>query len=50
MQRAEKNLQRLLEMENEVADIIQKSESKVHHNLSRLLDQCADELEIYEVY
>jgi signal transduction histidine kinase len=45
MQRAEKNLQRLLEMENEVEDIVQQRESKVHHNLSRLLDQCADELE-----
>jgi len=46
MQRAEKNLKRLLEMENEVEDIIQKPKSKVHHNLSRLLDQCADELEV----
>jgi len=45
MQRAEKNLQRLLEMEIEVEDIVQQRESKVHHNLSRLLDQCADELE-----
>ena len=45
MQRAEKNLQRLLEMENEVEDIIKKSESRVHHSLSRLLDQCADVLE-----
>jgi len=45
MQRAEKNLERLLEMENEVEDIVQQRESKVHHNLSRLLDQCADELE-----
>jgi signal transduction histidine kinase len=46
MQRAEKNLQRLLEMETEVEDIIHKSESRVHHTLSRLLDQCSDELEI----
>jgi signal transduction histidine kinase len=46
MQRAEKNLQRLLEMENEVEDIVQQRESKVHHNLGRLLDQCADELEV----
>ena len=46
MHRAEKNLKRLLEMENEVEDIIQKKGSKVHHNVSRLLDQCADELEI----
>ena len=45
MQRAEKNLHRLLEMENEVEDIVQQRESKVHHNLNRLLDQCADELE-----
>jgi signal transduction histidine kinase len=45
MRRAEKNLRRLLEMETEVEDIIQKSESKIHHNLDRLLDQCADELE-----
>jgi signal transduction histidine kinase len=46
MQRAEKNLLRLLEMENEVEDIIQKPASKIHHNLSRMLDQCADELEV----
>ena len=39
MQRAEKNLQRLLEMENEVEDIIKKSNSRVHHSLSGLLDQ-----------
>lgn len=45
MQRAEKNLQRLLEMENEVEDIVKKSESGIHHSLSRLLDQCADVLE-----
>ena len=45
MKRAEKNLRRLLEMETEVEDIIKKSELKVHHNLNRLLDQCADELE-----
>ncbi|MEJ2286715.1 MAG: HAMP domain-containing sensor histidine kinase, partial [Desulfobacterales bacterium] len=46
MQRAEKNLQRLLEMEKEVEDIIHKSEFRVYHTLSRLLDQCSDELEI----
>ncbi len=46
MQRAEKNLQRLVEMENEVEDIIKKSEFRAHHTLSRLLDQCSDELEI----
>jgi signal transduction histidine kinase len=45
MQRAEKNLRRLLEMEAEVEDIIKKSELKVHHSLNRFLDQCADELE-----
>jgi signal transduction histidine kinase len=45
MHRAEKNLRRLLEMEDEVEDIIHKSESRVHQNLTRLLDQCADELE-----
>ena len=45
MKRAEKNLRRLLEMETEVEDIIKKSEFRVHHNLNRLLDQCADELE-----
>jgi signal transduction histidine kinase len=46
MQRAEKNLQRLVDMEKEVEDIIHNSESKVHHTLSRLLDQCSEELEI----
>ena len=46
MQRAEKSLLRLLEMENEVEDIIQKPLAKVHHNLTRMLDQCADELEV----
>ena len=46
MDRAEKNLRRLLEMQMEVEDIIQKPQSATHHNMCRLLDQCADELEV----
>ena len=46
MDRAEKNLKRLLEMQSEVQDIVRKPQSSTHHNMCRLLDECADELEV----
>ena len=46
MERAEKNLRRLLEMQMEVQDIIKRPQSTIHHNMCRLLDECADELEV----
>ncbi len=39
MDRAEKNLQRLLEMLMEVEDIVRKPRSAAHHNICRLLDE-----------
>ena len=46
MDRAEKNLKRLLEMQSEVQDIVKRPQSSTHHNMCRLLDECADELEV----
>jgi len=46
MQRAERNLQRLADMQTEVEDILQKSEPRNRNMMDRLLDQCADTLEI----
>jgi K+-sensing histidine kinase KdpD len=46
MLRAERSIQRLVDMQIEVEDIIQKSEPRNWSMISRLLDQCADALEI----
>lgn len=46
MQRAERNLQRLVDMQTEVEDILQKSEPRNRNMMGRLLDQCADTLEV----
>jgi len=43
--RARRNLDRLLEMQYEVYDIIQHKDYKARTVLSHLLDQCSDELE-----
>jgi len=43
--RASKNLNRLLEMQYQIDDIMQDKTYKTPINLSHLLDQCADELE-----
>jgi signal transduction histidine kinase len=46
MQRAERNLQRLADMQTEVEDILHKSEPRNRNMMGRLLDQCADTLEV----
>jgi signal transduction histidine kinase len=43
--RAHRNLDRLLEMQYEIEDILRKKDYKIHYMLSSLLDACADELE-----
>ena len=44
--RARKNLDRLLEMQYQIDDIMLDKTAKAHMVLSHLLDQCADELEV----
>jgi signal transduction histidine kinase len=44
--RARKNLWRLLEMQEEIADVLLKKDYRIHYQLSTLLDACADELEV----
>ncbi|MBW2411235.1 MAG: type IV pili methyl-accepting chemotaxis transducer N-terminal domain-containing protein [Deltaproteobacteria bacterium] len=46
LERARKNLGRLLEMQYEIGDMLRKNDDKVHYLLSMLLDSCADELEV----
>jgi signal transduction histidine kinase len=46
LDRAQRNLNRLLEMQYEIGDILQKNNFKCHNLLSKLLDACADELEV----
>ena len=43
--RARRNLDRLLEMQYQVYDIVQHKTYKTRMNLSHLLDQCSDEIE-----
>ncbi|MEJ2165438.1 MAG: GAF domain-containing sensor histidine kinase [Desulfobacterales bacterium] len=43
--RAQRNLDRLLEMQYEIEDILREKDYKIHYMLSALLDACADELE-----
>lgn len=45
IERAERNLERVLEMQYQVEDIMREKEYKSHWMLSWLLDECADELE-----
>ena len=44
--RARKNIQRLLEMQYEIEDLLRKKDYKTFNLLSRLLDACIDELEM----
>ena len=44
--RARKNLDRLLEMQYQIDDIMQDKTDKARMTLSHMLDQCADELEV----
>lgn len=45
IERAERNLERILEMQYQVEDIMREKEYKSYRMLSWLLDQCADELQ-----
>lgn len=45
IERSQRNLQRLLDMQYEIEDILRESDYRSHHLLSTLLDACADELE-----
>jgi PAS domain S-box-containing protein len=45
MDRAQRNLQRILDMQYKIEDMLQEKEAAPHRMLSVLLDQCADELE-----
>jgi PAS domain S-box-containing protein len=44
--RAQRNLDRLLEMQYEIEDILREKNYKTYYMLSTLLDACADELEV----
>ncbi len=44
--RARKNIQRLLEMQYEIEDLLKEKDYKTFNLLSRLLDACTDELEM----
>ena len=46
MARAERSLGRLAALQGELEDILKQAQHRNHHILCRLLDQCADELEI----
>jgi signal transduction histidine kinase len=46
MDRAERNLQRILEMQYEIEDILRERDYKSYYMLSILLEACADELEV----
>jgi signal transduction histidine kinase len=45
LERAQRNLLRLLDMQYKIDDLLQEQEAAPHRMLSVLLDQCADELE-----
>jgi signal transduction histidine kinase len=44
--RAQRNLKRLLEMQYEIEDILREKDYKTYYMLSALLDACQDELEV----
>jgi len=46
LQRAQRNLDRLLEMQYQIDDILREKDYKTYYLLSSLLDACADELEV----
>lgn len=46
LERAQRNLQRILDMQYEIEDILRDKEYATHHLLSMLLDACVDELEV----
>ena len=44
--RAERNINRILEMQYEIEDILRERNYRTYHMLSTLLDACTDELEV----
>ncbi|MFO7667448.1 MAG: PAS domain S-box protein [Desulfobacterales bacterium] len=46
MDRAQRNLKRILEMQYEVEDILQKKDYTTYYLISALLDACSDEIEV----
>jgi len=46
LKRAQKNLDRLLEMQYQIEDILREKDYKIYYMLSSLLDACSDELEV----
>ncbi|RPJ16241.1 MAG: PAS domain S-box protein [Desulfobacteraceae bacterium] len=46
MDRAERNLKRILEMQYEVEDILKKKDYTTYYLISALLDACSDEMEV----
>ncbi len=46
MQRAQRNLERILEIQHQTDDIMRHKQYKTHDLLSLVLDECADELEV----
>ena len=46
LNRAQRNLDRLLEMQYQIEDILRKKDYKIYYMLSSLLDACSDELEV----
>ena len=46
LNRAQRNLDRLLEMQYQIEDILRKKDYKIYYLLSSLLDACRDELEV----
>ncbi len=46
LNRAQRNLDRLLEMQYEIEDILREKDYKTYYLLSSLLEACADELEV----
>ena len=46
LERAQRNLQRILDMQYEIEDILRDKEYTTYHLLSILLDACVDELEV----
>ncbi|MDA8133085.1 MAG: PAS domain S-box protein [Desulfobacteraceae bacterium] len=45
LNRGRRNLQRILDIQYEVEDLLRKKEFKAHHLLTRLMDACRDELD-----
>jgi signal transduction histidine kinase len=46
LERAQRNLQRILDMQYEIEDILREKEYTTYHILSILLDACVDELDV----